>query len=364
MKSNSACVTWFLFVIAPVLPQTATGQGISGFMIPGWKINRSDTSNFPVVNPPTSVTLTGGTTHELRSMFFEAKQSISSFEASFDYTFRGDLSSSMGAALVIQNLSESRVARTRGSIVGYTDNFVPFGSRSMAIILQASQSGSRSFSGTFTNGRIGGGAKSTSPVNFFSGNPIEISVSYDGFLLELMAEDSVTGDMYVSDTVLIDIPSQVGGSEAWVGFTASTGNNSGTSQTFANFEFGPLRTGDDCNQDGMIDVLDANCTDARDLSDFLSSQNLIPGDADGDGKVQLSDFVILSQNYRMPAEYTGGDFDKSGFVDLQDFVVLVNNFGSSTAVAVPEPSTTLQLLIAILILPLRRLVEPTHDPQA
>ncbi|NLF31033.1 MAG: hypothetical protein GX591_09125 [Planctomycetes bacterium] len=54
-----------------------------------------------------------------------------------------------------------------------------------------------------------------------------------------------------------------------------------------------------------------------------------PGDADGDGDVDLDDFVILKNNFGTATGATcaQGDFDDDGDVDLDDFVLLKNNFG-------------------------------------
>ncbi|NLF31857.1 MAG: hypothetical protein GX591_13340 [Planctomycetes bacterium] len=54
-----------------------------------------------------------------------------------------------------------------------------------------------------------------------------------------------------------------------------------------------------------------------------------PGDADGDGDVDLDDFVILKNNFGTATGATcaEGDFDGDGDVDLDDFVLLKNNFG-------------------------------------
>jgi len=57
----------------------------------------------------------------------------------------------------------------------------------------------------------------------------------------------------------------------------------------------------------------------------------IPGDCDGDGDVDLDDFVILKTNFGRsnvtggPAE---GDCDNDGDVDLDDFVILKSAFGT------------------------------------
>ncbi|NLF33020.1 MAG: hypothetical protein GX591_19310 [Planctomycetes bacterium] len=56
-----------------------------------------------------------------------------------------------------------------------------------------------------------------------------------------------------------------------------------------------------------------------------------PGDADGDGDVDLDDFVILKNNFGTATGATcaEGDFDADGDVDLDDFVLLKNNFGAT-----------------------------------
>ena len=114
----------------------------------------------------------------------------------------------------------------------------------------------------------------------------------------------------------------------------------------------------DCNEDGNIDILDADCTGVEDLASFLNSHGFPLGDADGDGTVQLSDFGILSSNFRQSGEYTDGDFDKSGLIDFRDFVILAMHFGTSaTITTVPEPvAFTSSLLSSLAILTLTRRV--------
>ncbi|MEM7680855.1 MAG: Type 1 glutamine amidotransferase-like domain-containing protein [Planctomycetota bacterium] len=67
----------------------------------------------------------------------------------------------------------------------------------------------------------------------------------------------------------------------------------------------------------------------------------LPGDANGDGLVDLLDFDVLAQHFGSntgagPAE---GDFNADGVVDLLDFDVLAQHFGSSAPGAVPEPAS-------------------------
>ncbi len=57
--------------------------------------------------------------------------------------------------------------------------------------------------------------------------------------------------------------------------------------------------------------------------------DVLPGDADGDGDVDLDDFAILKLNFGTPAGavWADGDFDEDGDVDLDDFAILKTHFG-------------------------------------
>ena len=68
------------------------------------------------------------------------------------------------------------------------------------------------------------------------------------------------------------------------------------------------------------------------------------GDLDGNGSVDFTDFLVLSENFGNTlesADHTQGDIDCSGMVDFADFLVLADNFGTDVAGAesVPEPAT-------------------------
>jgi hypothetical protein len=75
----------------------------------------------------------------------------------------------------------------------------------------------------------------------------------------------------------------------------------------------------------------------------------LPGDANGDGTVDLLDLDILGANFGLsPATFAEGDFNGDNVVDLLDLDILGGNFGATApANAVPEPTS---LLMASLLL--------------
>ncbi len=83
-------------------------------------------------------------------------------------------------------------------------------------------------------------------------------------------------------------------------------------------------------QDGVVDIQRRQLHAGRQLDAFLAglTPNSLRGDADGDGEVQFSDFVILSGNFTNAGQYTDGDFDKDGEVQFSDFVILSGAFGT------------------------------------
>ena len=73
--------------------------------------------------------------------------------------------------------------------------------------------------------------------------------------------------------------------------------------------------------------------------------SLTPGDANGDGAVDLQDFGIVKGNFGEADGWDQGDFNGDGVMDLQDFGLFKSNFGSGQSAAVPEPATAVLLLL-------------------
>ena len=63
--------------------------------------------------------------------------------------------------------------------------------------------------------------------------------------------------------------------------------------------------------------------------DLGAAEFVLQGDANLDGTVDLSDFVILRNNFGSGSLFSQGDFNGDGQVDLADFVILRNNFGET-----------------------------------
>ena len=83
----------------------------------------------------------------------------------------------------------------------------------------------------------------------------------------------------------------------------------------------------------------------------------IPGDANKDGKVDGSDVTILAGNWQVGVGGVGGatwgmgDFNGDGAVDGSDVTILAGNWQygvNSAATAVPEPSTVLLVISALI----------------
>jgi hypothetical protein len=194
-----------------------------------FSINVSDAQTPPIIVPDKIELITGK--GEDRSIFYNTPQNISAFRASFTYqTSNSDPRDSAGAAFVIQNSSQGANAVRSGSYVGYSGML---NSAAITLELGGNQTG------FYRNGTVGGSSASVSPVNLLSGNPINVTLTYNGTTLNETLVDTVTSatfntTYFVSPT----LASTIGSSTAYVGLTASNGAAFGSDdQYFSNFTF-------------------------------------------------------------------------------------------------------------------------------
>ncbi|MEM1013235.1 MAG: choice-of-anchor tandem repeat NxxGxxAF-containing protein [Planctomycetota bacterium] len=132
-------------------------------------------------------------------------------------------------------------------------------------------------------------------------------------------------------------------------------------------EFGGGDNGDAFNEHGQVaflyqtgDVLDGRVA----VWTPPSIDDIVPGDANLDGVVDLADFGVLRANFGETWAYlTTADFDGDRDVDLADFGILRANFGGSAsdlaaldawAVTVPEPAMAGVLAVGAVVMLRRR----------
>ncbi len=168
-----------------------------------------------------NLVLTNGQILESRSVFTTAPIGISTFTTTFTFLVTGSGNQGDGLTFTIQGSGNTALGANGGGL-GYQGI-----AKSVAIkfdLYNNAGEGSDS-TGVFING-----AAPTTPaidmtgsVNLHSGDPISATISYDGANLVETLVDLVTKSTFNHTYTGINIPSIVGGTSAYVGFTASTG---------------------------------------------------------------------------------------------------------------------------------------------
>ena len=93
----------------------------------------------------------------------------------------------------------------------------------------------------------------------------------------------------------------------------------------------------------MIDLTSgAASTFSAETAVGLAFAPVTPGDANGDGQVDVNDLTVVLTNFGQTAgmTWTEGDFADNGAVNVNDLAIVLSNFGSTAGTAmngVPEP---------------------------
>ncbi|MBP5320518.1 MAG: autotransporter-associated beta strand repeat-containing protein, partial [Kiritimatiellae bacterium] len=140
----------------------------------------------------------------------------------------------LGAALVLQNDAagpDALGAASSGAALGCTF------AKSIGVIMRVGvESDTRNRYGFSNAGSITDDTSARSnAVAADGGNPIKITVSYDGS--NLHAEWNCNGTVRTRDWT-VDLAASLGSEFAWIGFTGATGASTGCEQTISNFAFG------------------------------------------------------------------------------------------------------------------------------
>lgn len=127
----------------------------------------------------------------------------------------------------------------------------------------------------------------------------------------------------------------------------------------------------DLNGDGNVNPADVDlaCSAGNELQPYFSALASLQGDVDFNSNVGFSDFLTLSRNFGLAANYSSGDINCDASVGFDDFLILSSVFGESHSIApVPEPSSSLAMFAYACIaaggLRLRRRVAGNNNPSA
>jgi autotransporter-associated beta strand protein len=212
-------------------------SGVSGFggNGAGWTVTNGANAPTATAIAANVLTLTdnGPPIFETRSAFYNTKVPTGAFTASFVYTAAG-LMQADGVTFTLQNSPAGPAAlgpNAAGSNLGY------FGIAPSAAIQFNIYSGDPGGVGSaFTTGGTLSAYTSTSPVNLAGGDPIQVTLSYDGSNLVENLTDQTTSQTYSKTYAGVNLPAATGGTSAYVGFTGATGGEFAI-QTISNFSF-------------------------------------------------------------------------------------------------------------------------------
>ncbi|HWF19866.1 MAG TPA: LamG-like jellyroll fold domain-containing protein [Verrucomicrobiae bacterium] len=185
--------------------------------------------------PPISgnvLALTDGLTGETRSAWLNAPQYIGAFQASYTYQDMGG-GGADGAAFVMQNSTSGTTALGGGGgALGY-NGITP--SAALEFNIYSGNTNGYAFR---TNGATGIPYNRTGALRVDSGDPIGVSLNYNGTVLTMTLTDAVAQVSFATN-LPVNIPAIVGSNSAYVGFTGASGGVAST-QKISNFVFASL----------------------------------------------------------------------------------------------------------------------------
>ena len=181
----------------------------------------------PVTN--NAVMLTDGKGSEASSLFLRAPQYIGAFVASFTYQDIGG-GGADGCAFVLQDAGAGPAA------IGGAGGSLAYGGQAPSLAVEFNIYSPNGVGMALrTNGQTGSPYSSTGSVNLAGGDPIGVSLSYNGTILSMTLTDAVTRATF-STNALMNITGALGTNAAYVGITGADGGISST-QVISNFQF-------------------------------------------------------------------------------------------------------------------------------
>jgi fibronectin-binding autotransporter adhesin len=178
-----------------------------------------------------TLTLTTNAGNQARSAFTGAGVSFQNgFTTSFVYTAGGNRAAD-GFTFTVQNSAPTAIGGGGGGL-GYVG--IP---NSAAVEFNIYTGGGQPVGTTYAVNAAGGYTPSA-PVDLASGNPIQITLTYNPLDLTITETlvDMVTRSSYTNTFTGVDLPTVVGGTTGFIGFTGATGGAVAL-QTISNFSF-------------------------------------------------------------------------------------------------------------------------------
>ncbi|WP_170834962.1 PQQ-binding-like beta-propeller repeat protein [Terriglobus roseus] len=171
----------------------------------------------------TALQLTDGNGYEAGAAWSAAPVKATSFTS--DFHFKITNAQADGLTFTIQNAAPSALGSAGGEL-GY--NFIPNSIALKFDLYDNAGEGANSV-GVYTAGNslTGPGTVLPPDVSLLAGHTMLAHVTYDGYTLNLLLTDTVTGATATYRKV-IDIPGTIGSNTAYVGFTGSTGGLTST----------------------------------------------------------------------------------------------------------------------------------------
>ncbi len=204
----------------------------SGFVSAGLTMNGSAALN------GTRLRLTTGVSNQAGSAWYSTPVSVDSFTTDFTFQLAGIGTSAYGNGItfVIQNSGTNAVGPSGGGLGYGPDNVTKASASSNTPIAKSVAVKfdivNNAGEGTNSTGLYQNGASPTMPavtlgggVNLRSGDTFAAHITYDGTTLTLTLTDQVNTSQTFTASWPVNIPSVVGGTTAYVGFTGATGGS-------------------------------------------------------------------------------------------------------------------------------------------
>ena len=192
------------------------------------------------------LTLINGNNADVASCFFATPVYLGAFEASFTYQATGSAPVADGFTFCVQDSPYGPVVvGSTGSSGNIDGGMLGYGGigNSAAISFNINSSYTVGYAyvtdGLLTDGGPIGGYTATGPVNLASGDPINITINYNGKDITLSLVDANASASFTTNIAVGPLSSVLGAETGYVGFTAGAGALTAV-ETVTNFSFTPL----------------------------------------------------------------------------------------------------------------------------